>query len=287
MHHQCSRLKRDPETIGEDIGAAVARDCKISVNLNGDIEKLKPPLNRGYQKTELFAKVRNSKPAAAGRNNFEELLMVFKPIQAAIAASLFLAAVQASAVTLTFDDLAEGATLSNQYAALGAVFSPNAFSGSGGPTGDWATNTDMTIVSSTGSDVGGLGTPSLVSGNILHSFSGWLDENGDASFTISFGTAVSSVWMDFAGVSTPADVRLFAYNGATLLGSVAGSVLTGQFTLGYSAASITSVAVTPGTYNDWVGVDNVVFAPVPEPATYAMMGLGVAALLTFRRRVRS
>ena len=61
---------------------------------------------------------------------------------------------------------------------------------------------------------------------------------------------------------------------------------TGQFTLSFSAASITSVRVTPGWFNDWVGVDNVVFAPVPEPATYAMMALGLAALLAFRRRAR-
>ena len=38
----------------------------------------------------------------------------------------------------------------------------------------------------------------------------------------------------------------------------------GQFTLGFAAASITSVAVRPGTFDDWVAVDNLVFAPVPE-----------------------
>ena len=220
---------------------------------------------------------------------FPELSMSFRSTPAAIAAGLCFVAAQASAVTITFDDLAEGTTLSNQYAALGATFVPNAFSGAGGPSGeDWASNTDMTIVSSTGSDVGGLGAPSLVSGNLLHGFNGWLDEDGDASFAINFANPVNSVAMDFAGVSEPADVTLLAYNGNTLLGSVAGTGTVSQFSLSFAAASITSVRVTPGSYFDWVGVDNISFnvAAVPEPATYAMMGLGVAALLTWRRRFR-
>lgn len=200
----------------------------------------------------------------------------------ALAAVLALAASPSRATTLTFDELAVGTTLSNQYAAMGVVFAPNAFSGPGGPTGSWASNTDMTIVSASGADVGGLGTPPLLSGNVLRSFNGWLGENGDPSFNMLFSTPVSSVSVDFGGVSTAADVRLFVYNGATLLGTVAGST-TGQFTLSFSAPSITRVAVTPGSFNDWVGVDNINFAPVPEPSVYAMMGLGVA-LLAFRRR---
>ena len=216
--------------------------------------------------------------------------MSFRSTRAVFAASLLLGAAQAGAGNITFDDLAEGTTLSNQYAGLGAIFAPNAFSGPGGPSGNgWATNTDMTVTSSVTGDVGGLGTPPLVSGNVLHSFNGWLGESGDASFSILFSTPVNMVSMDFAGVGNPADVQLFAYNGTTLLGSVAGGpVLTGgQFTLSFSAASITSVAVTPGSYNDWVAVDNVVFAPIPEPATFALMGLGLAALVAFRRRGRT
>jgi hypothetical protein len=45
------------------------------------------------------------------------------------------------------------------------------------------------------------------------------------------------------------------------------------------------VAVRPGTFDDWVAVDNLVFAPVPETSTYAMMALGLAALgIAARRR---
>jgi hypothetical protein len=208
--------------------------------------------------------------------------MTLKAAFPAIAAGLLFAATQAGAVTITFEDLAVGATLGAQYAGQGATFAPNGFSGAGGPTGSWATNTDMTIVSSTGSDVGGLGSPSLVSGKLLRSFNGWLSENGDPSFSITFGTPVSSIAATFAGVSTASSTRIFAYDGASLLGSVAGST-SGQFTLSFAAPSITKVVVTPGDYNDWVGVDNIVFQPVPEASTYAMMALGMA-LLAFKRR---
>jgi hypothetical protein len=204
-----------------------------------------------------------------------------------LAAGLALAAVQANADTLTFEDLAAGSILSNQYAAQGVTFSANAFTGPGTSTSGspWATNSDMTIVSSAGTDVGGLGTPSLVSGNVLRSFAGWLGEDGDPSFTISFATPITAISVDFAGVSTGADVRLFAFDGATALGSAIGSG-TGQFTLALGGGALmTHVVVTPGSFNDWVGVDNITYTltAVPEASTYAMMGLGLA-LLAFKRR---
>jgi hypothetical protein len=199
--------------------------------------------------------------------------------------ALMLAATQAGAVTLTFDDLAVGTTLSNQYAAQGATFAANAFSGAGSSTSGqaWATNSDMTIVDSAGTDVGGLGVPALVSGNILRSFDGWLSEDGDPSFTITFATVATGFSATFAGVFTGADVTLFAYNGATLVGTVNG-VGTGQIVLSH-AGPLTSVAIRPGTFNDWVGVDNITYtlAAVPEVGTYAMMSLGLA-LIAIRRR---
>ena len=212
--------------------------------------------------------------------------MTFKStVGIVIASGLLLAAAQASAVTINLDDLAVGTTLTNQYA--GVTFSANTFTGAGSSTSGspWATNTDMTVVSSTGSDVGGLGSPSLVSGNLLRSFSAWLNENGDPSFRVSFAAPVNFFSATFAGVSTAADVTIWAYNGTTLLGTTSGTT-SGQFVLSFAAASITSVAVRPGSFNDWVGVDNFTYTPapvVPEVSTYAMMGLGMA-LLAFRRR---
>jgi PEP-CTERM motif len=209
---------------------------------------------------------------------------------AALATGLLLAASQASAETLTFDDLAVGTVLSNQYAAQGATFSANAFTGPGSSTSgeDWATNTNMSIVSAGGTDVGGLGSPSLVSGNLLRGFSGWLDEDGDPSFRITFASEATNFSATFAGVTTGPDVRLFVYNGTTLLGTVAGAgaATTVQFTLSYSAGPFTSVVVTPGSFDDWVGVDNISYtlSPVPEAGTWAMMGLGLSALALVRRR---
>ena len=212
---------------------------------------------------------------------------------AAVLSASLLSASAASAALITFEDLTVGTTLSNQYAGLGVIFSPNVFSGpSPSSSGqDWATDTDMTIVSSGGSDVGGLGTPSLVSGNILRSFAGWLGETGDPSFLMTFTSAISSISLDFAGVTTPSDVVLYAYDGDLLLGTAVSGVVTGQFNLSFNAASITKVAIAPGSFNDWVGVDNISFdsGAVPEPATWAMMLAGFGAIgcaLRSRRSLR-
>ena len=209
----------------------------------------------------------------------------------ALTLSMSLTAVGASAATINFENLAVGTILSNQYA--GVTFAANAFTGAGSSSSGkpWATNTDMTIVSSlAGGDVGGLGSPSLVSGNVLHSFNKWLSETGDPSFRISFASAINSFSATFAGVSTGADVRIFAFNGATLLSTVAGAG-TGQFVLSYAAASITSVVVAPGSFDDWVGVDDITYTTavvgVPEPETYALMALGLAAMALARRRMKA
>ena len=210
--------------------------------------------------------------------------MNLKTSLAVAATGLFLAAGQASADTITFETLAVGTILSNQFA--GVTFGSSPFTGPGTSTSgeDWATNTDMTIVSSTGTDVGGLGVPALVSGNILRSFAGWLNEDGDPSFSVSFAAPINAFSATFAGVSTGADVTMWAFNGATQVGLISGAT-TGQFTLSLASANITSVVIRPGSFNDWVGVDNITYtaAAVPEVSTYAMMGLGLA-LLAFKRR---
>lgn len=142
---------------------------------------------------------------------------------------------------------------------------------------------------STAADVGGLGVPSLVSGNLLRSFTGWSNENGDPSFAINFADAVSSVSLDFAGIFTTPSTRLFAYDGATLLGSVVAPPGAQQTTLTFTAANITRLVVTPGDFFDWVGVDNLRFelaqaATVPEPGTWGLASLALAAMALSRPR---
>jgi hypothetical protein len=218
-----------------------------------------------------------------------ELNMIKKTVFAAAAAGLLLAAGQASATLIDFEDLAEGTVLSNQY--VGVTFTPNGFADPlPSPNGGWATNTDMTITSSVTGDVGGLGVPvGSVGGNVLHAFGnvydGWLGEDGDASFTVTFASPISFFSAAFAGVSVPADVRIFAYNGLTQIGLPVAGTTSGQFVLSVSAPSITSVIITPGDFNDWVAVDNINYttAAVPEVSTYAMMALGMG-LLAFKRR---
>jgi hypothetical protein len=206
----------------------------------------------------------------------------------ALACGLLLAAAQASAVTITFEDLAEGATLSNQYAGLGVVFSPNAFSGpnNNSTTEPWATNTGMTI---TGTDFGpSVGLPLLVSGKVLHSFGNYFAENGDPSILATFSAPINSISMDFASIFTPGDVTMVIYNGAAIIGTVFAPACTPtcQATLSFAAPSITKVAFTPGSYSDWVAVDNITYTlatAVPEASSYAMLALGMG-LLAFKRR---
>jgi hypothetical protein len=205
---------------------------------------------------------------------------------------LLLAAAPTQAATITFEDLAAGATLSNQYAGLGVVFSPNAFTGanSNSTPDDWATNTGMTV---TEDDVGSvLGGPALGSGKLLHSFGDFLLENGDPSIRAVFLQPVTSISFDFVGIGAAftSDTSLTIYNGLVVIGTVgaAACAATCQQTLSFSAPSITQVVFTPGSAADWVGVDNISFTPaVPEASSAAMLALGLGVLAWRRRSARA
>jgi hypothetical protein len=216
---------------------------------------------------------------------------------AALLSAGLLLGTNASGLTINFDGLAPGVTLSTQYAPL-VIFSRNAFSGKGSSSSglDWATNSDMTIVSivsgTLGVDYGALGKPSLVHANILHHFSNWQYlEDGDPSFLIELAIPASAVSIDFAGVGGAAlapDTRMFAYDaGGTLLGMVAALLPNddvAQLTLSVSAPGITRIKVAPGSFDDWVGVDNLVISFVPEPTVCSLIVLGLAAAGFIRRR---
>jgi MYXO-CTERM domain-containing protein len=198
------------------------------------------------------------------------------------ALALALAAGLASAATHTIDfdtdangnAIASGSTLTNQYAAWGVSFMPNALD----PVNGWATNTDMTITST---DTGGGYVASY--GNILHSFGGWLSEDGDANFAMMFDTPITDITVRFTGDADFVSlVALFDTQGNL----VAEALATGTGTLSsvtFSGLSNTDLAiVAPGYYFDWAGVVDITFTTVPAPASLGLVGL--AGLTMARRR---
>ena len=197
--------------------------------------------------------------------------------------------------TINFDTDASGAPiadltpLTNQYAAWGVTFnnshySAGSSSGSGSSASVWASATDLTITSTSV----GAGVPPA-DGNILHSFSGWLNEDGDPNFEINFAAPIDSVQMDLVGLGASAGYSGFvAFNGNLQVGLVRTSLSGGAAqTIALSGVGpITQVVVLPGTFDDWVGVDNIVFeqAPIPAPAGAAVFGIGAVGLARRRRR---
>jgi hypothetical protein len=195
----------------------------------------------------------------------------------------------AQTFNIDFNSLTEGAVVSNQFAGTtGATFSPGGFSGAGGPTGAWATNTGMGV---TANDVGGFGAGSPApTGMLLHRFNAdWLAENGDAVFTIDFSSPITSFSATFAGIATPASTRIFAFDSSsTQIGLVSASGSNGVQRLSLNGlTNATKIIVTPGDFNDWVGVDDISFtlaagAAAPEPGSLALLCLvalpGIALL---------
>lgn len=202
----------------------------------------------------------------------------------------FLAISASSFATLiTFDDgaVSEGSLLANQYSALGITF----VAGSHGhtvpnpsaSTQGFATNTDMHITST---DIGG-GVSSPISGKMLHTFNGWLSEDGDPVFTMIFSSPISSIDLDAGGIADVASTAIYAFNAAgTQIGTTAASGTGTRHLSLASLANATEVVMTIGDWNDWVGVDNIDFkvSTVPEPFSMVTLSLGVAALLRKRAK---
>jgi len=191
------------------------------------------------------------------------------------------------ATSINFDDgaVSEGSTLSNQYAGLGVTFVSGANGHSvpnwSGTSQGFATSTDLTITST---DVGGgLGSP--MSGKLVHSFGGWLNEDGDPVFTMIFSGDVTSFSLYAGGIFDAGATGLYAFNaGGTQIGSVvAAGTNVQKLDLG-ALAGAREIVMTIGDFGDWVGADNIEFQMVPEPFTMATLGLGLAAMLRRRNK---
>lgn len=199
-------------------------------------------------------------------------------------AMLALAAGSAAAQTYTIDfeqdalgnNLVEGQVIDNEYAAWGVSFVPNVLTG-----GNWATNTNMQVTSSP-SNVGGGYQASY--GRILHTFNGWLAEDGDPNFGLIFSQPISSITVRFTGDSTNvSEVAAFDAQGNFQTSAVVSGGTQALKSVTLSNLNNTSIGVIlPGDFGDWVGIVDITYTFVPTPGSLALLGL--AGIATGRRR---
>ncbi len=137
--------------------------------------------------------------------------------------------------------------------------------------------------------MGGLGTgaPSGL-GNVLRSFNGWISENGTPNFRINFTNgATGSLSMLFLGIAAGYTTTSFrpgfdvydASNNLLGIARVSNASTTSAQNLSVTFSGTAAYAiVVPGTFNDWVAVDNITFTNIPTPGSLALLGLaGIAA----------
>jgi hypothetical protein len=111
--------------------------------------------------------------------------------------------------------------------------------------------------------------------------------NGDESFEVLFSAPVTSLGFDtyFNGLG-PVTVKLF--NGATETFSFSVDGYDHRGHLGFTntgpVTSFTFVSTLGGRLN--TGIDNLLTSAVPEPSTYALMAVGLAAIGAMARRRR-
>lgn len=209
-------------------------------------------------------------------------------------------AARADVLTMNFDAgpgtsiINSGETLRNQYADWGITFAAGGLTGpSGDGTQSWATNTSMII---TNSDYSSRGLTAPPVTNMLHSYGGWLNEDGSPIFRMNIaGGAIGAISADFVGMGSTTTYANTSFRpfiqvydaGNTLIGS-ASPVPQASTSYQTVTASFTGTAayalIAPGSFADWVGIDNVVVNTVPTPGAMALFGAGVVCVAKRKRK---
>jgi hypothetical protein len=226
------------------------------------------------------------------------------------------AAAQAQTHTIDFDTdangnaIAEGATIAEQYAPWGVHFVPNVLGGLNWSGAYFATNTDMTATASDFDPnfIASAAPADLPSGNLLGSYTGYLNSNGEPNYWVAFDKPVTNVSLDvysaysiqygaFSLDGLDSNYNLVSY--LDYANEVVSSTQTSAQVGLNNNDPISYLVVTgsideqfapfasSGLYDLWLGVDNLTFTTVPEPGVYALLGsLGLTGA-TFLRRRRS
>jgi len=108
--------------------------------------------------------------------------------------------------------------------------------------------------------------------------------NCEADLKVDFSTAVNSLSFVASGYNPGDHVDVNIFDGATLLGTVG---LSSDGLVDLSAFShVTSLYMDDSSTGAGFAYDHFVFAPVPEPETYAMLlaGLGLLGFVARRRK---
>jgi len=115
---------------------------------------------------------------------------------------------------------------------------------------------------------------------LIHSFSGAaaVGVNGAGAGTFLDPTGLSYT---IAGATSSAFFQVEAWTGS--FSSYAQAFAAGAFTA-RSGIFVNPVAGPPNPPPDLTGMPGIVLTAIPEPSTFALAGLGAAALLVFRRR---
>jgi len=140
-----------------------------------------------------------------------------------------------------------------------------------GPSAPFLANADFNV-----SFYGGSDASSLV---LLRTFQGATASGGNlfgaGTFTDPQGVAAT-----IGGATTTGFFRIDAWTGAaTSYDTAPANALKGS-----SGVFSNPIAIPPTTPPDFTSMPSVVLTSVPEPSTFALAGLGAAALLIFRRR---